>query len=98
MVDTRKTLLLVVVLMLALSIMSGALLAAPASEGENLVSQLQAHSDGKVLVHTDDVTGFASYVEAGQGVLTREFADKGSPEEIARAFLGSYGGLFGLTD
>lgn len=92
----RYRFLFLVLVTLLIALLTGSLWASPP---DALVAQLEKQSDGKVVVHLDDVTGVARYVHAEEGALTREFANlKADPEAAARAFLATYGGLFGLTD
>lgn len=84
--------------LLLLALLAGAVMAAPTWQDDGPQAKLQHQAQGALRVDVNPVTGAARFVVADQGALTSEFAGVGSPEATARAFLGSYGALFGLTD
>jgi Zn-dependent metalloprotease len=83
----------------ALILAFNAAFAAPGPAQADPLDRLQRQSDGRVRLEVYEPTGVARLIEAEAGALTREFAGGGrDPESIARAFLQTYGALFGLTD
>jgi len=77
--------------------LSGAALQAQ-SQTEAAAAQLQTQSEGALQIDYYAPTGVAHWVAAEGGVLTRQFASQGlNAEGAARAFVGTYGRLFGLT-
>ena len=94
----RRILFWGVALLLMIFLLSGVVLSAPDQIAE-ATARLQAQSDGTVHVDLNETTGLARWVSADQGVLTREFANRSlTAESAARAFMGSYGKLFGIAD
>ena len=70
----------------------------PQGEATTALQRLTQQGLNELRVEASSVTGAAVYVWA-DGVLTREFAGKRlSAQAIARAFLRSYGTIFGLYD
>ncbi|MFN8493770.1 MAG: M4 family metallopeptidase [Caldilineaceae bacterium] len=81
-----------------LILLSSVVLSAPDQIAE-ATARLQAQSGGAVHVDIYEATGLARWVSADRGTLTREFANRNlAPESVARAFMGSYGNLFGIAD
>ncbi len=94
---SRNRVFVPLVLLVALAVMASSVLAAAPGRQDGPLGRLQAQSEGAVRVDTYPSTGAARWVEAEQGVLTREFVGQ-APEAAARGFLATYGSLFGLTD
>lgn len=94
----RRRAVLVVGALLLLALIASAVMAAPAWQDDAPQAKLQRQAQGALRVDVNPVTGVARFVVADNGALTSEFAGAGSPEATARAFLASYGGLFGLSD
>lgn len=99
MVKLGRAFIVVTLLLLAISLVSNAIFAAPSSVSADAKARLERQAGGVVRVHTDPISGLARYVEAGDLALTSEFAGKfASPEETARAFMASYGSLFAIRN
>jgi Zn-dependent metalloprotease len=92
---TLKFPILAALLLLAVSLMPFATSASGPTATGDAQARLAQKSEGALHVDTAAATGVAHYVRAEGGVVTREFATAGSPEAIARNFLGAYGVLFG---
>jgi bacillolysin len=98
--NTRKTRLPLFAtgLLLAASLMSNTIMAAPPAE-QGARERLAAQSSGNLVVEIARETGAANFIRTESGALTREFAGKGAaPEAIARAFLSNYGSLMGVQN
>ena len=93
----RRRVLIVGTFLLIAALMASTALAAPPAAQDGPTARLEAQADGVVSINVYAPTGVARWVDAGDGVLTREFAGQ-APEAAARSFLAGYGSLFGLTD
>ena len=93
----RRRVLIVSTFLLIAALMASTALAAPPAAQDGPTTRLEAQADGVVSINVYAPTGVARWVDAGDGVLTREFAGQ-APESAARSFLAGYGSLFGLTD
>ena len=93
----RNKVAALVALALVIALMAGTVLAAPFAGQDGPLGRLQEQADGSVRVHVYEPTGVARWIDSDRGALTREFAGQ-APEAAARAFMGAYGNLMGVTD
>ena len=86
----RRRVLIVSTFLLIAALMASTALAAPPAAQDGPTARLEAQADGVVSINVYAPTGVARWVDAGDGVLTREFAGQ-APESAARSFLAGYG-------
>jgi bacillolysin len=71
----------------------------PIIDSSTLITRLNEQSRGALVIHRNEALGTARFLEAGEFPITTEFAGRGlSAEAGARAFIQTYGALFGVSD
>lgn len=96
----NRILVVVAFLLLSMPFLSLSTFAAPpAVDSTTLITRLNEQSRGALVIHQNDALGTVRFLEAGDFPITTEFAGRGySAEAGARAFIQTYGALFGVSD